>query len=106
MPFKPGSSGNPNGRPKFTLPDGRTLRDVCREHTEKAVKALIEIAESAEAPEGARVAAINSILDRGWGKAAQPVVGGDDDEPPIRHTLDISGLSDAALREIASASVR
>jgi hypothetical protein len=34
------------------------------------------------APESARVAAANSLLDRGWGKATQPI-SGDDDAPAI-----------------------
>jgi hypothetical protein len=102
MPYVKGQSGNPNGRPRFRLPDGRTLRDVCRDHTESAVNALISIAENAQAPEGARVAAINSILDRGWGKAPQPVVGGDEEDPPIQHELNVKGLSTEALREIAA----
>ena len=33
-----------------------------------------------DAPESARVAAANSLLDRGWGKAAQ-IVAGDPDNP-------------------------
>jgi hypothetical protein len=36
-----------------------------------------------EAPSAARVAAVNSLLDRGWGKATQPI-SGDDDAPPIQ----------------------
>jgi hypothetical protein len=31
-----------------------------------------------DAPESARVAAANSLLDRGWGKATQPISGDDE----------------------------
>jgi hypothetical protein len=34
------------------------------------------------APESARVAAANSLLDRGWGKATQ-LIAGDEDSAPI-----------------------
>jgi hypothetical protein len=33
------------------------------------------------AADSARVAAANSLLDRGWGKAAQPVTGDEEDGP-------------------------
>jgi len=36
------------------------------------------------APEAARVAAANSLLDRGWGKPAQAIVGGDEDDPAVK----------------------
>jgi hypothetical protein len=32
----------------------------------------------------AKVAAANSLLDRGWGKPAQAIVGGEDGDNPIR----------------------
>jgi len=35
-----------------------------------------------EAPAAARVAAANSLLDRGWGKATQPIAG-DEESGPI-----------------------
>ncbi|MGA7807145.1 hypothetical protein [Bradyrhizobium sp.] len=37
-----------------------------------------------DAPPAARVAAANSLIDRGWGKAPQPLTGGDDEDNPIR----------------------
>jgi hypothetical protein len=33
--------------------------------------------------EATRVAAIKELLDRGYGKARQPITGGDDDDPPV-----------------------
>lgn len=58
------------------------IRSLARKHTKKAINVLAGIMNQPEAPAAARVAAANVLLDRGWGKAAQPIVG--DDENPIR----------------------
>ncbi len=81
MPWTKGHSGNPNGRPKA---DGE-IRDLARQHTEAALRTLIEIAAHGE-NESARVTAANSILDRGWGKPAVPLVAA---EAPKVITLNI-----------------
>lgn len=65
---RPGSGRKPG---KVTA----TLREIAREHTDKAVKALLDVLENADAPPAARVAAANSILDRGYGKPSQPIDG-------------------------------
>ena len=64
MPFKKGQSGNPGGRPKI-LAD---IREVARAHTASAMNALVQIVENNNARPAARVAAANSLLDRGYGK--------------------------------------
>jgi hypothetical protein len=71
-PFAKGESGNPGGRPRV---EGE-IRELARQHTGTALRTLIEIAERGE-NESARVAAANAILDRGYGKAAVPVVPAD-----------------------------
>ncbi|WP_394729060.1 DUF5681 domain-containing protein [Altererythrobacter sp. GH1-8] len=70
MTFKKGQSGNPGGRPKVLLADGRTLTDLAREHTVEAVETLVQIATGGES-ENARVSAAIALLDRGWGKPRQ-----------------------------------
>lgn len=65
--FKPGKSGNPSGRPK----SDQTIRDLAREHTDTALKALAEITQDPTAPKIARIQAAIALLDRGWGKPIQ-----------------------------------
>jgi hypothetical protein len=67
-PFAKGESGNPGGRPKVVS----EIRELAQQHTLAALRTLIEIAENGE-NESARVAAANSILDRGWDKPAVPI---------------------------------
>ena len=49
------------------------IKSLARAHTAKAVNTLVGIMNKSTAPEAARVAAANSILDRGWGKAVQHI---------------------------------
>lgn len=67
MPFQPGQSGNPNGRPKLNL----ELQALARAQTAECLEVLQAIARDIKAPPAARVSAANSLLDRGWGKPAQ-----------------------------------
>jgi hypothetical protein len=62
------------------------IRSLARSHTEAAINTLVGIMNQPEAPQAARVSAANSILDRGWGKAMQPV-GGDEDGGPVQLTV-------------------
>jgi hypothetical protein len=57
------------------------IRSLARSHTESAVKCLVGIMNQPKAQASARVQAANALLDRGWGKAAQPVTGGDGEGP-------------------------
>ncbi len=82
-PFKKGQSGNPGGRPAAIA----EVRDLAREQTEKSVKALVTIRDSKKAPPAARVAAANSLLDRGWGRPAQTISG--DPENPHKLVVEI-----------------
>jgi hypothetical protein len=53
------------------------IRSLARSHTRTAVNVLVGIMRSKDATAAARVSAANAILDRGWGKATQPVGNGD-----------------------------
>ncbi|MES2902907.1 MAG: HEAT repeat domain-containing protein [Pseudomonadota bacterium] len=95
MPFAKGESGNPGGRAKVKLKDGRTLTDLAREHTVDALKVLVEVMRDKQQPGTARVAAADKVLNRGWGQAPQTIALTDDREP-----RDLSGLSDDQLEAL------
>ncbi len=78
MPFQPGESGNPGGRPKGT----NEVRELARKHTAAAIDRLAAIMETGQS-EQSQIMAANSLLDRGWGKPTQPI-SGDEDGPPIK----------------------
>jgi hypothetical protein len=77
--FLPGQSGNPSGRPK----EAAEVKALARSHSKTAVEKLVELMLSS-ADERTVIAACNSILDRGLGKPAQAITGGDDDDNPLR----------------------
>jgi hypothetical protein len=64
----------PDGRPKKRTPIN--LSTLARSHTDMAVKVLAGVAQNSE-QDAARVSAATALLDRGWGKPAQPVTGKD-----------------------------
>lgn len=53
------------------------IRSLARAHTKSAINCLVGVMNQADAPPAARVAASNALLDRGWGKPAQTIVGED-----------------------------
>ena len=74
---RPGAGRKP-GSPNKT---GAELRELARLYGPSALKELARLAEHAES-ESARVQAIGMLLDRGYGKPAQPV-DGDGEGGPI-----------------------
>lgn len=62
----------------------RAISVLAREHSDVAIKTLVEICQSGES-EAARVNAADKLLDRAYGKAPQALVG--DDSNPIRHVF-------------------
>jgi hypothetical protein len=54
------------------------IRSLARCHTKTALNVLVDVMRSKDATATARVSAANAILDRGWGKATQPIETGDD----------------------------
>jgi Family of unknown function (DUF5681) len=67
--FKPGISGNPQGRPK-TIEE---VVDAAREHTLEAIGTLVELMRKAD-KDGTRLRAASLLLERGWGQPAKPLI--------------------------------
>jgi len=101
--FPKGKSGNPKGRPKVLLPDGRSLSDLAKEHTQNAIETLIEIMGDDGAPQTARITAANSLLDRGWGRPAQSVELTGANGGAIQHEITTKEQRDAAVSAALSA---
>jgi hypothetical protein len=76
------------------------IRSIARSHTRTAINVLAGIMRSKDATPAARVSAANSILDRGWGKVAQPVQSGEGDGLTVVHRIErvIVHPEDAAER--------
>lgn len=64
------------------------IRSLARSHTGAAINALLSVMNQTESPPAARVAAANSILDRGWGKPAQPIENGEDGPLELIHRIE------------------
>lgn len=89
--WKKGQSGNPSGRPK----EVREVLKLARERSTEAIERLTFWMRSNNAK--ASVSACNAILDRALGKPSQPIVGGDEDDNPVK----IAGKLDAFTSRIA-----
>jgi hypothetical protein len=60
------------------------IKSLARAHTETALNVLAGVMNQPDAPASAKVAAAEALLSRGWGKPAQAVTGGDEDDNPLR----------------------
>lgn len=79
---RPKGSRSPNRKPVGKPLTERVmlqLSDMCKLHTEDAVKCLAAIMNNDMGNENARIAAAREILDRGHGKSAQVHTGDDPD---------------------------
>lgn len=66
-PWKPGQSGNPNGRPKKV----QTVAQLAEDNSEKALRKLIKLIDSDK--DQVALAAAQAVLDRSMGKPRQSV---------------------------------
>jgi hypothetical protein len=64
------------------------IRSLARSHTRTALNVLVGVMRNTDATPAARIAAANAILDRGWGKATQPVGNGDDGAFELIHRIE------------------
>ncbi|MGB2069933.1 MAG: DUF5681 domain-containing protein [Candidatus Puniceispirillaceae bacterium] len=67
--FAPGSSGNPDGRPK----DETRVAELARSETSEAVETLVHLMRHGS-NERVPGTAAQALLDRGWGKPKVEVV--------------------------------
>lgn len=88
--FAAGQSGNPGGRPR--LPDD--VKALARSYTRQAIETAAEIMLNQEETGTARMSAVNTLLNRGWGMPAQHVT-----------TENLGALSDADLRAELAAGI-
>jgi hypothetical protein len=73
---------------KLQMPKSLTeIRSLARSHTRTALNVLVGVMRNTKAAAPARIAAANAILDRGWGKATQPV-GNDGDAFELIHRIE------------------
>lgn len=83
-------AGRPPGAQNKATSD---VREIAQSFTRSAVATLAVIMRDKNQPAAARVSAATAILDRGHGKAKQPV----------EHELDLSRLTDEQLSVLAVA---
>ena|SRR5438132_11835405 len=76
--WSPGQSGNPSGKAK-ALAD---MEGKARQHVDKALKTLAAGLDDDDAR--VRMAAATALLDRGFGKPAQAIIGGGPEDAPIQ----------------------
>jgi hypothetical protein len=64
------------------------IRSLARSHTRTAINVLVGIMRNKNATAAARVSAANTVLDRGWGKATQPLQSGDHGALQLIHRIE------------------
>jgi Family of unknown function (DUF5681) len=96
--FEKGKSGNPGGRPKELT----AVRELARQHTFTALNSLVQISRTGK-NETARVQASTAILDRGWGKPVQPLVGDRDWLFPVGEVIEGRAVDEDARQRAIQA---
>jgi HEAT repeat protein len=75
--FKPGQSGNPGGRPKGEA----RVREAAQKHGLEALAVLVDAMKDPDAR--VRIRAAEIVLERGFGKAPQAIIGGEPGDRPL-----------------------
>jgi hypothetical protein len=71
-PWQAGQSGNPNGRPKALV----DIAALAREHGPRCIEVAVALLDDPDPR--IRLATVNALLDRGFGRPVQTIGGGDD----------------------------
>lgn len=92
--FKPGQSGNPNGRPKIP-PE---VVELARLHTKDAILTFVDVMQNG-VDEKARSDAADRLLNRAWGKPTEKVELTGEDGGPIEQVTKayVSGIDFTAI---------
>jgi len=68
------------------------VRELARQYTAEAIATLASVMADGSGP--AKVAAVKELLDRGWGKSAQPITGeGGEGSVQLGVTLNVVGVA-------------
>ena len=94
MPFKPGQSGNPGGRPAAE----REVLELARSHGVAAMTKLVGWMDSQDPKTS--LMACNAVLDRGFGKPTQPLAS--DAESPLVQTITPERLAELAAQALSA----
>lgn len=74
---RPGAGRKPGAPNRVTA----EIKSLAQTYCSEAVDNLVEIMKDDDAPHAARVAAARELIDRGFGKATQPISGDPDMQP-------------------------
>ncbi|MBM7483333.1 ribosomal protein L17 [Bradyrhizobium sp. USDA 3686] len=103
MPFEPGTSGNPGGRKKekkFTNALNLALAEEIDKDGTKTTKLRIIADRLVTEAMSGESWAIQQVMDRIEGKPAQAIVGGDEDDAPIKIEKIVREIVRAPSREV------
>jgi hypothetical protein len=95
-PFAKGTTGNAGGRSKTA----RDIQALAQQHGPAAIQALAQALKSRN--ERVRVAAAAILLDRGYGKAPQAIVGADGNPVMLLHLFATRAIGEAIVSELAA----
>lgn len=106
MPFKPGQSGNPGGRPKRDLLTQHLIAELNEiDPASNVTKSRRLICQLVDKACGGDLTAIRDIYERVEGKVTQPI-GGDEESAPIALLLQGLGQAvDAKFARLAAARI-
>lgn len=86
MTFKPGTSGNPGGRPKR----GNPAQKEAMKHAERAVKYQVSVMDDLDEKTDTRLKAAEYIITRAYGKPVESIELTGEDGDTIRQSLTVT----------------